>query len=308
MGFHLIHFADVETDPLTAFVSVCDNVGAAAVLNLCCNAGRKPGACCTNSTEVFTLGQPFSSVLAGPATATDSGPVTSTSSGTRTYILHKTVTPAQIHTVSTQDPAATTPITLAIPVTPPASHHDGPNVGAIVGGVIAGLLLAISLIAMFCLRRRKRKKIPVIRIIRDSQHELPSDDPTWRPNSTLFPAELHPEVSQSSLVPAELEGKGPRASSSPAELSTSDAAPGPFELYGREIDAIRVPPPPPSPPESKEGFPRTSSHYSRDVGWDEIAAVDGAKEPMPTRRPKIGSRPGSRSGPWHDSYDKHGFF
>lgn len=297
-----------HTDPLTAFVSVCDNVGAVAGLTLCCNAGRKPGACCTNRTEVFTLGQPFSSVLAGPATATESEPVTATSSGTRTYLLLKTVTPAQVHSVSTQDPAPTTPSTSAAPIAPPATQRNGPNIGAIVGGALAGALLGISLTAMFCLRRRRRRKIPTIRIIRDSQHELPSDDPTFRPNSKLFPAELHPEVSQSSLVPAELEITELKASSSPADLSTSDAAPGPFELHGREIDAIKVPSPPPSPPESKGGAPRTSSHYSRDAGWDAMASVDDANEPKSVRRPKMRSRPESRSGPWQDSYEKHGFF
>lgn len=124
----------------------------------------------------------------------------------------------------------------------------------------------------------------------------------------LFPAELHPQVSKSSLVPAELEFKGSKASSSPAELSTSGQSTGPFELPGKEIDAAELPS---STPEREEkALPRASSHYSRDAGWEGLAAADEVKATGGViKRPRIRGRPDSlSSGPWHDTFEKGGFF
>ncbi|KAL8972907.1 MAG: hypothetical protein Q9197_002571 [Variospora fuerteventurae] len=264
-------------EPLTAFISVCDRNGGAGGIYLCCDAGRKRGTCCRNETEVFNLAAPFSSITAGPASATNpavaddndfSREPTSTSSGTLTYILQKTI---KANPVSTQQ--ASPPTDPPSPAATAADKPHPPNIGTIAGAATGASLLLLSLaFLLYCIHRRRRhrrrshSKRPTIRVLKpsdDDQHELPSsDDPTQRQNSLLFPAEL---VSKPSRVPvvAELEIKESLSSSSevppsstttttttkdPVELSSSsDQSPrprGPFELQSsssrdnREMDIV----------------------------------------------------------------------
>lgn len=259
-------------EPLTAFVSVCDPNGGTAGFHLCCDAGRKRGTCCNNRTEVFTLAAPFSSITAGPSSATipptaidDSTGPTSTSSGTIVFEFHRTVTPS----------SASTPQAPPIDPTSPAAAADAAHtaqrlsIGAIAGTTVGGALFLLSLAALllYCIRRHRRKRAqrPTIRVIKANEHELPSDDddPT-RQNSRLFPAEL---VSKSARgVPAELEireSKAPPARN-PAELdvkgSTAPTRKRRTSIDHADIDTIQgseTPPPPPfvssssSPPTGK---------------------------------------------------------
>lgn len=272
---------------------------------MCCDDGRKPGTCCSNATEVFTLAAPFSSITAGPARPTSlaaaASSATSTSSDTITFVLRKTVTPGTIYTASTQA-VPTQPVSTAAAA---ASGHHGPNVGAGVGGAVGGAVLLASLISLLCLVRRRRKKRATERSIKDGHYELPSDDPTLGQNSMLFPAELHPQGSKSALSPAELEtkeSKASKASPNPAELSATEQSSGPYELHGKEINTVEVPT---SPLGSSEATRGPSSHYSGDAKWDDRSAVDGSKGTgVGIKRPPNRHNPDSMSGPWHDTYDK----
>ncbi|KAL9012396.1 MAG: hypothetical protein Q9173_002836 [Seirophora scorigena] len=252
-------------DPFTAFVSVCDPNGGTGGIHLCCDAGRKRGTCCNNQTEVFTLAAPFSSITAGPASATnpptandDSTGPTSTSSGTIVFEFQRTVTPT----------SPSTPQAPSIDPTSPAAAADAAHraqrlsIGAIAGATVGGALLLLSLAALllYCIRRRrKRTQRPAIRVIKANQHELPGDDDDatrQRQNSRLFPAEL---VSKSARgVPAELEireSKAPPARN-PAELDIKGStAPTPSATRRRrrssdgaaETDGVQgseAPPPP----------------------------------------------------------------
>ncbi|KAL8652749.1 MAG: hypothetical protein Q9210_002501 [Variospora velana] len=334
------------TEPLTAFISVCDHNGGAGGIYLCCDAGRKRGTCCQNETEVFNLAAPFSSITAGPASATnpavaddDSLEPTSTSSGTLTYILQKTVKANAVSTYQASPPTD--------PPSPAATAADKPrplNIGTVAGAAIGASLLLLSLaFLLYCIHRRHRRrshsKRPTIRILKpgDDQHELPSsDDPTQRQNSLLFPAEL---VSKPSRVPvvAELEIKESSSEVSPSstttttttkkdpvELSSSDQSPrrrGPFELQSsrdREMDldddgaaAVTVVPSAPVENEERHMIPRSSSHYSRDTGWEEAGDAASVVDdgPRGLQRPSLfRRRPDSLSGPWHDTYDEKAVF
>ncbi|KAI4156441.1 MAG: hypothetical protein L6R39_001112 [Caloplaca ligustica] len=234
-----------------------------------------------------------------------------------------TTPPSRSHSTSTQQtatqqtPTQQAPVQPASPAAVPADSHHSLNVGAAIGGAVGGGVLLASLIALLCLRRRKRKRRPVIRVIKGDQYELPSEDPTFRANSMLFPAELHPQVSKSSLNPPELENKESPASKVseesqmlfiPAELGPSEQSTGPYELHGTEIDTPEMPTPRLERPDL-ESIRRSSSYYSRDAGWDEPSAVDGAKDTgLGFRRPSNRRRVSSMSGPWHDAYDKTNVF
>lgn len=263
----------VRIEPLTAFVSVCDPNGGTAGFHLCCDAGRKRGTCCNNQTEVFTLAAPFSSITAGPSSATnpptaadDSTEPTSTSSGTIVFEFYRTVTPSSAST--SQAP----PIDTTSPAAAADAAHKAPqlSIGAIAGATVGGALFLLSLAALllYCIRRhrRQRSQRPTIRVIKANEHELPGDDDdATRQNSRLFPAEL---VSKSARgVPAELEIRESKAqpARTPAELDIKGSTAPTRNRRGSsggqaEIDTIQgseAPPPPPfissssSPPTGK---------------------------------------------------------
>ncbi|KAL8722303.1 MAG: hypothetical protein Q9225_001208 [Loekoesia sp. 1 TL-2023] len=213
------------------------------------------------------------------------------------------------------------PTRVAPTAVPTASAHHGSKVGAAVGGALGGGI-ALSAIALLWLwRRRKSQKRPRERIKISRPFELPSHDPTLRPNSMLFPAELHPQVSKSSLTPAELEHKGSNSPVSPAELEHKDSTAttstgptelsarpeeqlaGPYELHGREIDAITIPPSPVKFDENRR-WPFTRAEHVGPTGAEDSSSAPSDRKEMEvgTRKPSLRHRPGSMSGPWHDYF------
>ncbi|KAL8834244.1 MAG: hypothetical protein Q9170_003831 [Blastenia crenularia] len=300
--------AEVSAEPLTAFVSVCDHNASAGGIHLCCDGGRTLGSCCKNTTEVFTLAAPFSSITAGPASATDTAATTSATSGTSDSAVTITSSSTSTSTPVLQSPIAQNPTPQAPTAEPtPRVNHDK-IVGAAVGGGLGGGLILGTLALLAWLRRRRNKKKPTTKIHISLPLELPSNDPTFRSNSMLFPAELQHQASESSLVPAELENKGSDATTSTGatELSatTEEQAAGPFELHGKEIDLITEPPSP-IPFDENRRSPFTRAEQTGSPATNEPSSIPdghGEEAEVGPRRPSLRHRPGSISGPWHDSY------
>ncbi|KAL9029433.1 MAG: hypothetical protein Q9196_002327 [Gyalolechia fulgens] len=307
------HVADEGSslEPLTSFVSVCDHNASAGGIHLCCDSGRTPGSCCKNTSEVFTLAAPFSSITAGPATPTN----TATAAGTESPSPATTTTSSETVPSALQSSIAPGP-TQAMPTTVPESQtRHGATVGAAVGGGVGGGIVLGTIALLWLWRRRRSKKRRPKRLKISRPFELPSHDPTFGQNSMLFPAELHPQMSNTSIGPAELEHKDSQPSIKPAELEhkdsgtttstgpnelmaeTEEGPAGPFELHGREIDSIMGPPSPVKFDE-KRRWPFSRAEPVEESGVkDALSAHDvRMKRPTPKRRP------GSVSGPWHDNY------
>lgn len=279
---------------------------------MCCDSGRKPGSCCKNTTEVFTMAAPFSSITAGPATPTNTATSASrnASNPATTTTLSETVTPAASPSSIAPDKTQTTPT--AVPKT---KTRNGSKIGAAIGGGIGGGIVLGTMALLWLWRRRRNKKGPQRRLKISRPFELPSEDHAFQPNSTLFPAELHPQASKSATSPAELEQKDSLSTHSPAELEHKDskaiapAAPtelmaksvkepaGPFELHGRQVDSIMVPPSPVKFDETRR-WPFTrlqQGEYSSPQ--EEVREIE-----VVAKRPSLKRRPGSMSGPWHDKF------
>lgn len=281
---------------------------------MCCDSGRKPGSCCKNATEVFTLAAPFSSITAGPATPTTT--ITSTSRrssnpAATTTTLSETVTPGLQSSIAPN--ATQIPPTAA----PKSKTHNGAKIGTAIGGGVGGgiVLGAMALLWLWRRRRQRRKRRQQKKLKISRSFELPSDDHTFQPNSTLFPAELHPQASKLATHLAELEQKHSKLICDPVELEHKDsttAAPaspaesmdktveepvGPFELHGRQIDSIMVPPNRVKFDETRRWpFTRVQQGGNSRTRDETEQAGAGAK------RPSLKRRPDSMSGPWHDSF------
>lgn len=111
----------------------------------------------------------------------------------------------------------------------------------------------------------------------------------------LFPAELHPQVSQLSLAPAELEHKDSKSSVSPAELEHKDSTAttstgpnelsaepeeqpaGPYELHGKEIEAITAPPSPVKFDENRR-WPFTHAEHVGPTGAEDSSSALGGRQ------------------------------
>ena len=310
------HLRKSCAEPLTAFVSVCDHNGSAGGIHVCCDSGRTPGSCCKNTTEVFTLAAPFSSITAGPASPTGATTATTTGipdSAATTTGLSSAAGPA-LQTSTAPDPARATST-----AAPTANAHHGATIGAAVGGALGGGIVLSVLALLWYWRRRKSRNVQPKRPKISRPFELPSADPTFRPNSSLFPAELHHHVSALSLSPAELEYKDYKKSLGPAELEhkdsmtstvrnelsakTGEQAAGPYELPGMEIDAITEPPSPVRFDENRR-WPFTRPEHVGDSNVEDSPSTpSGRKEKEAVlRKPSLRHRPGSMSGPWHDRF------
>ncbi|KAI4238790.1 MAG: hypothetical protein L6R40_005645 [Gallowayella cf. fulva] len=262
---------------------------------------------------------PFSSITAGPASATaaasgtndddnsdDSSGPTATTRATSTLTLRRTVLSSPRSSTLTMGipPAATEAATGAAtpPSTEPAEHsHLGAGIGGGLGGALAALLLGIAIVICWR-RRRQRSALQKGDESKSNYHEMDTPDPAHRHNSRLFPAELNYEDSKTSLGLAELGVK----------------TAGPYELLG-DTEAITV-----------KGL-RGGGLDRGDVEGDGILEdsgdvetmekkIDGTKEPesehatdssdgkdtgAKSRRPLARNRPDSthsQSGPWHDSF------
>lgn len=204
---------------------------------------------------------------------------------------------------------------------PKTKIHNGATIGAAVGGGVGGGIVLGTIALLLLWRRRRSKKKQRKRLKISRPFELPSHDPTIQQNSMLFPAELHPQMSKPSNGPAELEHNNSRPTENPAELEhkdsttttstspnelmakTEDEPAGPFELHGREIDSMMVPPSPVKFDE-KRRWPFTRGELVEDSGTkDASPARNAIKETeVGIKRPAFKHRPDSVSGPWHDNY------
>ncbi|KAL8736689.1 MAG: hypothetical protein Q9166_000055 [cf. Caloplaca sp. 2 TL-2023] len=225
---------------------------------------------------------PFSSITAGPASATaasilgddDPSAPTSTSLDTLTYTLRKTVSKP-----STQPSIPPQNSTLG-PQNTEATHRSnlGAGLGGGLGGATAAILIATA-IAIYWKRKHRRAEKG-----ENKYHEMESQDPTHRHNSMLFPAELTHEDSKASLKPAELSSITAKPVTGPYELHAEDKA---IEKSSDDVKAT---------PSDKTEVDNTS--MASDLS-DLKEAEAKLKRPLAQNRPDSTY---SQSGPWHDSY------
>ncbi|KAL8941517.1 MAG: hypothetical protein Q9216_002199 [Gyalolechia sp. 2 TL-2023] len=288
-------------------------------------------------TKVFTLAAPFSSITAGPATPTDTATTASKESSSKKSSSKEssskkssspatTTTFSEIVTPALQSSSDSGP-TQAVPtVVPETKSNNGSTIGAAVGGGVGGGIVLGTIALLWLWRRRRSKRNQPKRLKISRPFELPSHDPTFHQNSMLFPAELHPQMTKPFAGPAELEDSKSQRSINPAELEhkssatttstgpkelmtkTANEPAGPFELHSREIDSMMIPPSPVKFDE-KRRWPFTRGELVEDTGTtdagakDASSAHDGIKETeVGIKRPAFKHRPGSVSGPWHDSF------
>ncbi|KAL8922409.1 MAG: hypothetical protein Q9172_003565 [Xanthocarpia lactea] len=274
---------------LNAFLSTCDSDSPGNGFSFCCDAGRKPGECCNNGSEILSGDKPYSSITAGPPRATgasilrDDDPSLPTSTTFRSFTttVRRTVSSSRSSSnpsppsPSSFNPSSSNPNpqqSTIPPVTEAASHS---NLGAGLGGGLGGSAALVTGIAVFicCRRRYKRVKEGV-----DTHQEMDADNSTHRPNSMLFPAELAHEESLAWKEPAELS---PQA----AELP-----PGPYELPG---DATTI---------VDDRGPPTISDNAEIRLQHKPELRDPSDTDVEVKRPLAQKRMGSGSGPWQDDY------
>lgn len=180
-------------------MSVCEHTNSSPGFNFCCDNGRTPTTCCKNSSELIHSDAPFSSITAGPASQTPGvalqlgAPVAATTSPTQEIIGTFALASQTSQVTPDSSTSSVSNQTASTNFAPQAHPHHSAldaGLGSGLGGAFAITLTAFILVY---LRRRKRRK-QTEHDSKDEPHELPTADPSLRPNSMLFPAELNHET------------------------------------------------------------------------------------------------------------------